>query len=71
MLGERSLYEAIEGFQRAITASPNVALILNDSGYAYFLAGQYIQAVTAYQDAIRLQPDYALAHSNLGTAYII
>jgi Flp pilus assembly protein TadD len=52
-------------WEDTVRNSPHKARPYNNLGYAYFLAGDRMQAEQAYLTAIRLNPDYWLAENNL------
>ncbi len=74
---DKKLYsQAIAVFQKALKVSdpqeedaPNLALVHNALGYAYFAQEQYDIAIRQYKEALKLVPDYVTAYNNLGYAY--
>jgi len=52
-------------WEDTVRSSPHKARPYNNLGYAYFLAGDRVQAEQAYLTAIKVDPDYWLAENNL------
>ena len=61
--------EAIDNYNIAIRARPDLRLSYNGRGLAYDNLGQYQRAIEDYNHAIGLKPDYADAYYNRGNAY--
>lgn len=61
--------EAINDYDQAILADPNLAPAYNGRGSSYGDSGQYERAFQDCDQAILLDPDYAAAYSNRGYMY--
>ncbi len=65
---------AIHHYSRAIQSGEfpddKLAFTFSNRGNAYYLNGDYDQAIQDYDQAIRLSPDFALAFYNRGNAYL-
>ncbi len=59
---------AIDLFEQAITAEPNLAITHYNLGATHRARGYLDEAITAYERAIALNPNYPEAHQNLGVA---
>ncbi len=59
------LDEAIECYERAIQASPDLAIAWNGLSMAFRQKGDLDRAIEAAQRLIELEPDDALSHTNL------
>jgi tetratricopeptide (TPR) repeat protein len=72
-LNKRVYVQAIACFQKALKAEdlpdPELAVIYNALGYAYFAQEQYDLAMRHYKDALKIDPNYVTALNNLGHTY--
>ncbi len=59
------LDEAIECYERAIQANPELAIAWNGLSMAFRQKGDLDRAIEAAQRLIELEPDDALSHTNL------
>ncbi|MGF1520604.1 MAG: glycosyltransferase [Nodosilinea sp.] len=59
---------AIDLFEQAIAAEPNLAIAHYNLGSAHRARGYLGEAIAAYERAITLNPNYPEAHQNLGVA---
>lgn len=60
------LPEAVAALEKAVRASPQQPIYLNQLGLAYRQQGRFDKAREAYEEALRVDPDYATAALNLG-----
>jgi eukaryotic-like serine/threonine-protein kinase len=65
---EADYHDALEQYLRAAEIVPDSPVVLQHTGAAYHMAGQFGDAVREFQAALRIQPSAAI-YSNLGTAY--
>jgi len=64
--------EGIPLLEKAIRLDPIPSVILLDSlGRAYFLTGQYEEAIEEYKKAVKLAPDYRDSHVGLAATYAV
>jgi tetratricopeptide (TPR) repeat protein len=56
-------------YDHTLKVTENNALIHNNRGFAYYVLGDYRQAVADYSSAITIKPDYVTAYHNRGIAY--
>ncbi len=61
--------QAARHYERALEASPDNPIALNNLGYSLYLAGDWAGAKRALTQAVRLYPDYQLAWRNLGLVH--
>ncbi|MNL28126.1 Tetratricopeptide repeat protein [compost metagenome] len=59
--------QALQTYQKAVTAKPASALILTNMGNLQRRLGRLSDARRSYEAALRLQPGYPLAESELGS----
>lgn len=62
------LERAIDLFEQAIAAEPNLAIAHYNLGATHRARGYLDEAIAAYERAIALNPNYPEAHQNLGVA---
>ena len=67
-LQKSELNVAVDLLRRATTANPQSVVARSNLGNAYYLLGNFEQAIANYDVAIALKPDFADAHYNRGTA---
>lgn len=67
-LQQNELDIAVDLLRRATLANPQSVVARSNLGNAYYLLGNFEQAVASYDVAIALKPDFADAHYNRGTA---
>ena len=60
--------QAVELFNKAVAAGPEVAETHYNLGVALEARGEVVDAVAAYREAVLLKPGLASAHNNLGMA---
>ncbi len=60
--------QAVELFNKAVAAAPDVAETHYNMGVALEARGEAVDAVAAYREAVFLKPELASAHNNLGMA---
>ena len=60
------LPEAVAALEKAVRASPQQPIYLNQLGLAYRQQGRFDKAREAYEQALAIDPDYATAALNLG-----
>jgi tetratricopeptide (TPR) repeat protein len=60
--------QAVELFNKAVAAAPQVAETHYNLGVALEARGETVDAVAAYREAVFLKPELASAHNNLGMA---
>ncbi len=60
--------QAVELFNKAVAAGPDVAETHYNLGVALEARGETVDAVAAYREAVFLKPELASAHNNLGMA---
>jgi tetratricopeptide (TPR) repeat protein len=66
----RKMYrEAVDSYQRALTASPRNARLHNKLGISFHRLEMFGQARRNYEEAARLDAKYSEAVNNLGTIY--
>lgn len=65
-----ALLEAIDGFQQALTLSPELSEAYSQLGIAYRLLRRYQEAIEPLTRAVELRPDDAEARYNLARAYL-
>jgi len=64
--------EGIPLLEKAIRLDPIPSVILLDSlGRAYFLTGQYEEAIAEYKKGVKLKPDYRDTHVGLAATYAV
>jgi tetratricopeptide (TPR) repeat protein len=56
-------------YDHTLKVTENNGLIHNNRGFAYYVLGDYRQAVADYSSAITIKPDYVTAYHNRGIAY--
>ncbi|MEJ2138180.1 MAG: tetratricopeptide repeat protein [Gammaproteobacteria bacterium] len=61
--------EAVENYTAGLIGAPNSALLMNNIGYSYYLAGDLQEASRWFGRAILAQPNYAPAVKNLALLY--
>ena len=67
-LYERGEYaEAIHAYEKALTFTPERAVLWLDAGVAHYQLGELNQAMRHYEQAVELSPELARAWHNLGT----
>jgi tetratricopeptide (TPR) repeat protein len=62
--------QAVDAYSDALKVASSDAMIYNNRGYTYFLAGEFEKAVEDFKKSTELSPQYAYAHNNLASAYI-
>jgi tetratricopeptide (TPR) repeat protein len=67
-LGARE--DALENYQKAMSANPVDPTVLNNYGRALGLLGRREEAIALYEQAMKNRPGYAPAHESLGKAYL-
>jgi Flp pilus assembly protein TadD/SH3-like domain-containing protein len=66
---EHRYAEAVLNYQAGLISSPNSALLMNNIGYSYYLAGDLEESTVWFERAVIAIPDYAPAVKNLGLIY--
>lgn len=66
---EGILSKAIDAFERALSISPENAMILNNFGNALAGKGKFDQALESYDNALSIDPNHADAYNNIGNVY--
>ncbi len=65
---------AVHHYTRAIQSGElpdaKLAFTFNNRGNAYYIKGDYDQAIQDFDQAVRLRPEFALAFYNRGNAYL-
>ncbi len=61
--------EALEQFQKAISADPDFSYPHSNIGNIFFMEKDFSQAEKAYLEAIRINPNHADAYNNIGILY--
>ncbi|MBN1472016.1 MAG: tetratricopeptide repeat protein, partial [Syntrophaceae bacterium] len=70
MLAEKGKFkEAIDNYNMAISARPDLHLPYIGRGLVYEKLGQYHRSIEDYNQAIYLKPDYAETYFNRGNSY--
>ena len=62
--------QAIEAFEKAISADPEHAMAYTNMAYSYRRMGQFERAIELYRKALDMQPDLAEAHEYMGEALL-
>jgi len=57
-------------YDHTLNVTEKNSLVQNNRGFAYYVLGDYRQAIEDYSAAIAIKPGYATAHHNRGIAYI-
>lgn len=66
---DKKMNEAMEAYNKGLSANPNDPVLLNNSGTVFFEIGNIQEAISRFQRAVNLKPDYAEAWMNLGSCY--
>ena len=64
-----NLQKGFDLIQEAVRLSPNSGYIVDSLGWAYYMLGQYPQAVLYLERAVELSPDDPTLNDHLGDAY--